>query len=184
MKKLSSEHSKEIIKKVQDQVNNGKPKQDILDDLSKEYFDISFLSKIIAHTADQKTKFKYRKLNNLLVGLLIVPVILMVMVLFSISKISSYSLAVALVFSFIYVWLAIGVFKYKIFIYRTVLLFCFVLINKMMFSLMLAGEIGGMIIFDVIFVCVIAGLARYLESKLFPSVGLFKIKKDEKGNLL
>ena len=69
-KKSLSKYRKEVINQIQNQIDNGIPKQEILDKLSEEYFDKSTISKLIASTTDNQTKSKYKSLNNTLLGLL------------------------------------------------------------------------------------------------------------------
>jgi len=73
-KKSLSKYKKEVINQIQNQIDYGISKQEILDNLSEQYFDKSTISKLVASMANNQTKSKYKSLNNALLTLLMLTI--------------------------------------------------------------------------------------------------------------
>lgn len=181
-KKSISKYRKEILKEIETKLNEGIPRQQILDELSEVYFDKSTIAKLIASTTDDKTKANNKSLNNILLGFLTVTIISKIILGISLlSNASIYLLPIVILFPLINIWFAVEVSKYKGYIYKILALLTIAGMIKMIGNY--EGETALMFIdFGIGFA--ITGLSFYLGNKMFPNYGLFGPKKDEKGNLL
>lgn len=112
-------NTKEAIKIIQDRIQNNIPRQEILNELSEEYYDKSTISALIASTIDPKTKEKYKTLNNLLLGLLVLTIIIKILVgIILLSSLSLFLIPIAFVIPILTIWFALEVSKYKGYIYN------------------------------------------------------------------
>lgn len=175
-------NKREAIKTIQDRMQVNTPRQEILNELSEQYYDKTSISVLIASTIDPQTKEKYKTLNNLLLGLLaltIIAKILVGIVLF--STLSPLLIPIAFVLPILTIWFAIEVSKFKGYIYNILGMLA---IASIFNSIGNIGESGIYGIIDVVLVTSICGLSFYLGKKMFPNYGLFGPKKDTEGNIL
>ena len=68
-------NKKEAFKTIQNRIQENIPRQEILNELSEQYYDKNTISALIATTIDPQTKEKYKLLNNFLLGLLALTII-------------------------------------------------------------------------------------------------------------
>ncbi len=173
---------KEVTKTIQNRLQDNIPRQEILDELSEQFFDKKTISVIIASTPDPLRKEKYKSLNNLLLGLIALTIIIKIFVgILLISSLSIYLLPIAFVIPFISIWFALEVSKFKGYIYNILGLLSIASILTSIGKLQESGTYG---LFDIAIVTVIAGLSFYLGNKVFPNYGFFGPKKDSEGNIL
>jgi hypothetical protein len=175
-------NKKEAIKTIQDTIQVNTPRQEILNELSEQYYDKTTISVLIASTIDPQTKEKYTTLNNLLLGLLaltIIAKILVGIVLF--SSLSPFLIPIAFVLPILTIWFALEVSKFKGYIYNILGMLA---IASIFNSIGNIGESGIYGIIDVVLVITICGLSFYLGNKMFPNYGFFGPKKDTEGNFL
>ncbi len=181
-KKSISSNRKEIQKSIEHKLNNGMARTQVLEELSAAYFDQSTLAKMIAATADNETKAKYRTLNNILLGLLVVTIITKVLIAIDLLMVTSiYALPIILLLPLLNIYLAIGVSKYTGYLYRVISLLTFAGMLQMMEKQ--EGDSMWLLI-DLGIGAAILGLSFYLGNKMFPYYGFFGPKKGEDGNVL
>lgn len=175
-------NKKEALKTIKDRIQVNTPRQEILNELSDQYFNKTTISALIASTIDPQTKEKYKMLNNLLLGLLaltIVAKILVGIVIF--SSLSPFLIPIAFVLPILTIWFALEVSKFKGYIYNILGMLA---IASIFNSIGNIGEAGIYGIIDVVLVASICGLSFYLGKKMFPNYGFFGPKKDTEGNIL
>lgn len=175
-------NKKEVIKTIQNRIQDNVPRQEILNDLSEQYHDKTTISALIASTIDPKTKEKYKTLNNLLLGLLVLTIIAKILVgIVSLSSLSPLLVLFAFVIPIITIWFAFAVLNFKGYIYNILGLLAIAGIFTTNRTIIASGIYG---IIDVVIALSISGLSFYLGKKMFPNYGIFGPKKDAEGNIL
>ena len=154
-------NKKEVNKSIQEKVNQGISRTEILNELSEIYFDKKTLSLLIAAIPDPTRKEKYKLLNLAQVSIGLTPF--------------------AILMPIINIYFALEVSKYKGYIYNILGLLTIAGILNTMTQLNESGLYG---IADLIFGLLIAGLAFYLGNKLFPNYGLRGPKKNTNGEII
>ena len=173
---------KEIYKTIQTRLEDSVSREKILEELSEKYYDKKTISTLIASTPDPQTKEKFKVLNNLLLGLLILTIIIKILTGIQIlSTISMILIPVAFLIPFISIWFALEIYKYKGYIYNILGILAIASIFKIISEI---GESGVYGIIDLLIGLSIAGLSFYLGKKMFPNYGLFGPKKDTEGNII
>lgn len=174
--------TKEAIKIIQNRIQDNIPRQEILNELSEEYYGKTTISALIASTIDPQTKEKYKTLNNLLLGLLVLTIITKILVgIILLSSLSLFLIPIAFVIPILTIWFALEVSKYKGYIYNSLGILAIASIFNLIGNI---GESGIYGIIDVVVAIAICGLSFYLGNKMFPNYGLSGPKKDKDGNLL
>ncbi|MCF8348261.1 MAG: hypothetical protein K9G61_05560 [Bacteroidales bacterium] len=175
-------NKKEVAKTIKNRLQDNIPRQIILDELSEQYFDKKTISTIIASTPDPLRKEKYKSLNNLLLGLLVLTILIKIFIgIVLISSFSIYLIPIAFLIPFISIWFAIEVSKFKGYIYNILGILA---IAGMLNSIGNLKESGTYGLIDFAIVMTIAGLSFYLGKKIFPNYGFYGPKKDSAGNIL
>lgn len=175
-------NTKEAIKIIQDRIQDNIPRQEILNELSEEYYDKTTISALIASAIDPRTKEKYKTLNNLLLGLLVLTIIIKILVgIILLSSLSLFLIPIAFVIPILTIWFALEVSKYKGYVYNILGILAIASIFNLTGNI---GESGIYGIIDVVVAIAIGGLSFYLGNNMFPNYGLFGPKKDKDGNLL
>ena len=175
-------NKKEVNKSIQEKVNQGISRTEILNELSEIYFDKKTLSLLIAAIPDPTRKEKYKLLNNVLLGLLLVTIFSKIIVGFSLlAQVSIGLTPFAILMPIINIYFALEVSKYKGYIYNILGLLTIAGILNTMTQLNESGLYG---IADLIFGLLIAGLAFYLGNILFPNYGLRGTKKNRNGEII
>lgn len=173
---------KEIQRRIENQLHQGKSRQEILEDLSKEYFDPSTLARFVATTADQATKVRYKALNTILLGLLGITILGKLTLGASLmSQSGGTAFPLVMLLPLINIWLAVEVSKYRGYIYKILGL---ITIASLLQTIDKYGGEGVWLLADLGIGIAIAGLAFYLGNKMFPNYGLFGPKKDKNGDFL
>ena len=173
---------KEVTKTIETRLQENIPRKEILEELSEQYFDKNTISTLIASTPDNQIKEKFKTLNNILLGLLILTIVFKIFVgITLLSSISLYLIPIAFLIPFISIWFAFEVSKFNGYIYKSLELLAIASIFKALGNL---GESGTFGLINIVIVVVIAGLSFYLGNKIFPNYGLFGPKKDSDGNII
>ncbi|NVO09785.1 MAG: hypothetical protein HXX16_07485 [Bacteroidales bacterium] len=173
---------KEVLKTLKLRLSEGKTRQEILEELSEQYFDRKSLSIFIASTPDQKTIDKYKILNNILLLLLLLSIAAKTIVgIVLLSSISIFLIPFVFIFSLVNIFFTIEVSKFKGYIYNILGILTLAGILKLLSNFDVYGK--GILI-DVAIGLVIALLSFYLGRKMFPNYGLFGPKKDANGNMM
>jgi hypothetical protein len=182
-------NKKEALKIVQTRLDEGKPRKEILEELSNLYVHKSSIAKLIAMTPDSKTKEKYKLLNYTLLCLLVLSFILEVpgVILFY-TKNPIQAISVGFIVLLIYIYGTFQVLKYKGYIYGflayLVSLGLFISLSDIIFK---SGTWDAINVWDIYSTSInlaIGGLAFYLSKKMFPNYGLYGLKKDKNGDYL
>ena len=175
-------NKKEAIKIIQDRILKNVPRQEILNELSEQYYDKNKITALIASTIDPQTKEKYKILNNLLLGLLAVTIIAKILIgIVLLSTLSPLLIPIAFALPIITIWFALEVSKFKGYIYNILGLLAIASIFNAISNIRESGIYG---IIDVVIVIAICGLSFYLGNKMFPNYGFFGPKKDTEGNFI
>jgi hypothetical protein len=175
-------NKKEVAKVIETRLQENIPRKEILTELSEQYFDKKTISILIASTADNQTKEKFKTLNNILLGLLILTIVLKIIVgITLLSSISLFLVPIAFLLPIISIWFAVEVSKFKGYIYNLLGLLAFASIFKALGDM---GEAGFFGLIDILIVVAIAGFSFYLGKKVFPNYGLFGPKKDSDDNII
>jgi hypothetical protein len=175
-------NKKEAIKTIQDRILENIPRQEILNELSEQYYDKNTISALIASTIDPQTKEKYQLLNNLLLGLLALTIIAKILIgIVFLSSLSPLLIPVAFVLPIITIWFAFEVSKFKGYIYNILGMLAIAGIFNTISNMRESGIYG---LIDVVIVLAICVLSFYLGKKMFPNYGFFGPKKDTEGNFL
>jgi hypothetical protein len=173
---------KKIQAIVEDEINSGKPKSQILNELSDKYYDKKTLATIIASTVGEETKEEYKLLNNILLGLLLSIIIFKIGIgLFALSNISIFLSPLALLFPFLTILFAVEVAKFRGHAYRLIVLLSAVGVLQALANI---SKAGLWVLVDIIIAIIIGALSFYLGKKMFPHYDLFGPKKDDNGNFI
>ena len=179
MEKLNK---KEALSKIQDRLQKNVSRQEILDELSEQYYEKSTIAQLIASTPDPQIKEQYKNLNNLLLGLLALTVLVKILTgIFLLSSVSVFLTPLAFVLPFMSILFAWEVWQYRGYIYNILGLLA---IAGMLQTASKVKEFDAYFIIDVLIALSISGLAFYLGKKMFPHYGFFGPKKDADGNVL
>lgn len=180
--KKKSLNRKEVAVIIKSKLQEGIARQEILNELSEQYYSKSTIATMIASTIDPQAKEKYKALNNLLLALLVLSAIAKLLLGIAVlSSLSPLLIPFAILFPFISIVLAIEVYKYSGHIYGIVSLFSFGSILRT-FANFTDLEFDGY--FDIAVLLVIALLALYLKDKMLPHYGFLGPKKDSEGNYI
>jgi hypothetical protein len=173
---------KEVSQIIEARLQENISKKEILNELSEQYFDKKTISTLIASTPDAQTKEKFKPLNSLLIGFLVLTIVLKILIgIALLSSISMVLIPFAFLIPFISVLFAFEVSKFKGYIYNILGLLAIASIFKALGDLGDAKTLG---LIDISIVAAIAGLSFYLGHKMFPNYGLLGPKKDNQGNII
>lgn len=180
--KKKSINTKQVNKLIETRINEGKPRNEILEELSETYFDKKTLATLIAMTPEIERKKKYKIYNDILLGLLILTIILKVLIgVLLLANVSIYAIPFAFLMPLLAVFFAIEVSRLKAYIYRVLGLMAIVSIGDSLGNL---ENFNFWFILDISIGVGITFLAFYLGNQMFPNYGFSGPKKDEKGNIL
>ena len=175
-------NKKEAFKTIQNRIQENIPRQEILNELSEQYYDKNTISALIASTIDPQTKEKYKLLNNFLLGLLALTIIAKILIgIALLSSLSPFLIPIAFLLPIITIWFALEVSKFKGYIYNILGILAIASIFNTIGKLEESGIYG---IIDVVIVVAICGLSFYLGKMMFPNYGFLGPKKDTEGNIL
>ncbi len=174
---------KEAVKYIEAELTKGTPRKDILQQLSQQYYGKHSIAMLIASIPNPELKRKYKILNDILLGLLLL--IILNKLWYSVILLSNFSFAavpfiIQLVFN---IYFAYEVTKYNARIYNLIGILALVGIWYLISNLGDTAN-GVAIILGVLLNLIIAILAFYLSLKIFPNYGFFGPKKDAKGNII
>jgi hypothetical protein len=183
---MKSLNKKEALKIIQTRLEEGKPRKEILEELTSIYNDKSSISKLIAMTPNSKTKEKYKLLNYILLCLIVlffIPFIVLGILHFS-AKQPVETIIVGFVALSFFIYCIFQVSKFKGYIYGGL---ASLIIFTIIFGLNLIDTIFKSGIWNVYLILIflaLGGLALYLSKKMFPNYGLYGVKKDKNGDYL
>lgn len=159
----------------------GLTDQAIYHELSEIYFDKKSIALLITGTATKENLHKYKRINQVLVGLLILAVILRCLIVIQIALTIEQWWALLLLFVVpaFAAYFAYEIARYNAPIYR----FCAIL--TVLGFVQSIGKLEGTDIpINLLFAAAIAGLSMYLDQKLFPDFKPNDLKKDENGDFI
>lgn len=171
---------KTVMKEALTKARSGDCKYKIFDEF-KETLGQSELATQLSYIPDIKLKNKYRILNNILITLLSVVGFLNIINLISNYKILNNYIFIILAFkilitaTFIYLVVINFGLIYKIISMLTIIEF----LNSKPLTVLTTTNTTGVIVFIIILLIPI--ISTFLQFKMFPYLGLFKIQKDSKG---
>ncbi|RPI67770.1 MAG: hypothetical protein EHM47_15315 [Ignavibacteriales bacterium] len=173
---------KEALGIIQEQLDEGKPRKEILEELTKIYNDRSAIAELIAMTPDKKTKEKYSVLNYIVLCGLVISLGLSIYAAYLLFKEKPVESVIALcIVLWIMLYFIIEVAKFKGYIYN---LITFLVIIGIIGDLTRISEFGKWDIIGIIVSLAFAGLTFFLSKKMFPNYGFFQLKKDNNGDYL
>jgi hypothetical protein len=179
---LKNRNKKEALKLIQARLEEGKPKKEILEELSNIYNDRSAITELIAMTPDRKTKEKYKLLNYIVICCLILSLIALLYAGLILSDEKPVEIIIeSLIVLSIFVAFILEVLKFKGYIYN---LLTFLALLGLIADLVKISEFGISDIIWIILVLAFAGLTFYLSKKMFPNYGFFGLKKNKNGDYL
>jgi len=173
---------KKAQKFIVEQRANGKSDQEIYDELTQQYYDKKEVALFIAGTATEENKRKYKIYNNTLLIFLLAAILLRILSVFGMTLQTGQLWTLLFVF-IVPVFAALfahGVAMYQAPIYR----FCGIMTILGFLKAMSSLESGIDIFINFIFTVAIAGLAFYLDSKLFPNYRPRSLKTDSNGEYI
>lgn len=165
---------KEVRRFIKNKLEEGAKRKEILAELSEIYYDEKTLSKHIASTVSPQKKARYKWLNQVLLGLLLLTIVMKVLFGVLLLKDASPIFVLLLIFlPVINIIFAIQVYNYQGFAYGFL---GFVSAYSIFRSITEAPEIGSWIYVDLAIGALILILAFYLKAKMFPQLGLLGTK--------
>lgn len=180
MSTKTSINRKEVLAFTEAELSAGKSKQSIFEELSEKYFDSKVLAGYIASVPNPELRERYTPLNTLLVLLLVVAAIDRFFVLLPIlAQRSTYTLFISVLAPLFNLWLARAVWKMRGTVYRVVFILA-ALATMRSLDVIVDGNLWASV--SVVLLLAISGLSLYVNSKLFPNVGLGGVRKDSEGN--
>lgn len=173
---------KEALKKIQSSLEEGKPRKEILEELSNIYHEKSAIVELIAMTPDRKTKEKFKLLNYIVICCLVLSLIASMYEGYkSFAEKPVETIIVSLIGLWIFIAVIIEVYKFKGYIYS---LLTFLAIIGLTVSVFRIPEYEMRDIIGIFLVLAFGGLTFYLNKKMFPNYGFFGLKKDKNGDSL
>ena len=173
---------KEALRKIQTGLEQGKPRKEILEELAGINYSRSSLAELIARTPDPKKKEKYKLLNYILVFFLLLSAIASVY-----AGIKSFggkpveAVIVSVITLLVITVLIIEVLRFDGYIYG---LLTFLSLLGLITDLIRISEWEKGDLIGILLLLAFAGLAFYLNRKIFPNFGIFGLKKDKNGEYL
>jgi hypothetical protein len=175
-------HRKVAQKFIFDSRDNGKSDQEIYNELSQQYYDKKGITLLITGTVKTENKKKYKKYNNLLLGLLGLSILFKLLIVFSLTIQTGKLWTLFLV---LIVPLFTGYFMYEIARYNgPIYRFCGILTIAGFMQTIGNAENGMDILINLIFAGAVAVLSFYLDSKMFPDYSPKNLQKDQKGDYI
>lgn len=172
---------KEVRAFIENELEAGKTKSEIFEDLSARYFDSKTLAQCVAGVPDPDLKQRYKSANTLLFVLLILSgifkVILVVAMIVQTTRSPLLFLLSALV-PLVNIWLAVEVKNRRGYIYWVIVALAFM---GMMRSLEGVFMYGAWVLVDITLLVAIAGLSWYVGTKMFPKLRFGQPVKDAQG---
>lgn len=174
--------TKTVKKFIVDSRDTGKTDQAIYNELSQQYYDKKSLALLITGTVTTENKNKYKIYNNVLLGLLCLAILLRFLHVFSLTIQTGQLWTLLLVFivPLFAAYFAYEIARYNAPIYR----FCGIMAIVGFIQTIGKSQEGSDILINLVFAGAIAGLAFYLDSKMFPDFSPKKLKKDSNGEYI
>lgn len=179
---MKKHEKKEALKTIQTRLEQGKPRKEILEKLAGTYGSRSSLVELIARTPNPEKKKKYKLLNYILALFLLLSAGVSVYAgIKSFAAEPVEAIIVMVITLLILTILIIGVLRFNGYIYGllTFLMLLAVVTDLINFSEWDKGDLIGIFI-----LLAFAGLAYFLNKKIFPNYGLFGLKKGRDGEYL
>ncbi len=174
---------RQLFKAAASEVRAGKDRRQVFQDYQGKVRPESGLAMAIATVPDPERMKRYAALNYVLVALLILAALLKALHGFMLFREHSIFLGVGAIFLGILLplILAIGAARFDGQIYPLLIVLC--VLNALNLALKWE-QYGSDLLADFILLAIILGLAIALKQKLFPNIGIFRVKKDAQGSYL
>lgn len=172
---------KDVLTFVQNELEAGKTKSEIFEELSARYFDSKTLAQYVAGVPDPDLKQRYKSANTLLFVLLILAGIFKVMSVVAMiaeTTRSPFVFLLSALVPLVNIWLAIEVKNRRGYIYWVIIALAFI---SMMRSLEGVLTHGAWVLVDITLLVAIAGLSWYVGTKMFPKLRFGQPVKDAQG---
>lgn len=187
---MKSGDKKEALKIIRTRLEEGKPRKEILEELSSIFKDKSSIAKLIAMTPDSKTKERYKFLNYFLLCLIVlffIPFIVLGILNFS-AKQPVETIIIGFVALSFCIYCIFQVSKFKGYIYGDIASLVIIIFGLLLIdTIFKSGIWNDTDIWDVYLILIflaLGGLALYLSKKMFPNYGLYGLKKDKNGDYM
>ena len=173
-------------KQIREQIKafraEGRPDQEVYNLLAPHYYDRKTVAQIITATVTDERKQKYRDAQITL--LVLVGLTIGFKLLAAANLIFTMRSSAALLFLFLLpavnVYFLVQLWRYDAAVYRVCGLFAIMGLTRILNGM--AKEANWLILVDVGLIVAIAGLAFYLDSKLFPHYSPRNLKPDSNGD--
>ena len=173
---------KELIQVIEEKLESKISREEILKELSEQYFDKKTIAMMIASMPNLERKERFKVHNNVLLGLLVFIIFIKLSTgITLLSSVSVYLIPVAFLFPIVTIWLAVEVYHYKGYIYRAIGLLAIASALNTLANLNTAEFLSQI---GIISSLTIAAYSFYIGYNLFPNYGMFGPKKDHEGNPL
>ncbi|MBL7997864.1 MAG: hypothetical protein JNL32_04410 [Candidatus Kapabacteria bacterium] len=177
---------KEILRLIQEGLEQGKPREQIRDELAAQYYGATSIEKFIASTPDPHIRKEYSVTNTVLV---VVMVLLAVQKIFSaVIMVNTMDVHPAVVllsvpYPLFFIMIAYEVWQFKGWAYNVTALFTLVMLIRSFQSNVFSSS-GIELVFTFLPPVTVMVLAVYLGKTLFPHYGVFGPKKDAHGKTI
>jgi len=179
---MKKRYKKEALKSIQIRLEEGKPRKEILEELAGIYGSRSSLAELIARTPDPKKKEKYKLLNYILAFFLLLSAVGTVYAgIKSFAAEPVEAVIVTVITLLILTVLIIRVLRFNGYVYG---LLTFLILLAVITDLVNIPEWDKGDLIGISLLLAFAGLAYYLNRKIFPNYGIFGLKKDKNGEYL
>jgi hypothetical protein len=164
---------------------DGKANQEIYNELSPQYYDKKGIALLITGTPTREDKEKYKIHNAILLALLGATILFKV--LFVLQMAIPTKQWAALLFIFVVpifnIWFFIEIARYSAGAYRFTGIFTLLGLMQSLQNQTLNVSKADMLV-NILFTAAIAGLAFYLDAKLFPNYRPTNMRKDANGEYI
>ncbi len=166
---------------IADNRENGKTDQEIYNLLQEQYYDKKVLALLVKGTVTKANKEKYKNYNNILVGLLAFIALARIFLVFNLTIETGEPWLLILVFivPLFAAYFAYEIARYNVWAYR----FCGIM-TIIGFFQTLGKSNGDDLLINLLFAGAIAGLAFFIESRMFPGYSPKNLKKDSNGEYI
>ena len=184
-----AEKCRQVLEVIEQKLNTGIGKQEIFEELSQNYSYEYTVAQLVAMTPPHSLKQRYKRLNQILIALLLFAALVKVLVALPIlSRLPAVAFPLLILVPALNVWFAMEIAKFKGYIYRPAGLLALAALFKAILPEdgIASYGLAGWVIYGLncLLILAIAVLAFYLAKRLFPNYGLLGPKRDPKGNYL
>ena len=179
---MKSIEKKQVLKSIQEELENGKSRDEILQGMSNTHHEKLSVGKLIACIPDPNAKRRFRLLNNVLILLFFLLIIVNICEGFQLIAekpyLTSFSSLVVLLFT---IYFVNGLIKFRGYIYSELTQFIVLII---IIEIDRIYEFNIWVIAQAILLLLILGVAVFLRRRIFSNYGFFGLKKGKDGYYL